>query len=284
MPTPAESATTTLLIGHGSPMPAALAEFQSFAQALQNRLGRPVRHCYLEISEPSMADGLSAAAEEAGPGGTVIVLPIFLSAGRHQKRDVPAAVTAAARCYPNVTFRYGAALGYDPRLVSLLQFRVGEALAADTAGLTCSETTVLVVGRGSTEAEANAEIARCAYLLYAGGSYAGVEYAFQAAARPDVAEGVRRCARLGARQVAVAPFILFTGFVYAEICRAASAEAAAVGLRLVQASCLGVHPLTIDVALQRLHEAEGGPPIGSGEAHLLAEAPASAPTHGIARV
>lgn len=255
---------TTLLIGHGSPVPAAVAEFHGFALALQASLGRPVRECFMEISEPPMAAGLADAADEAGPGGTVTVMPVFLGPGRHQKRDVPAAVVTAAHEYPRVAFHYGASLGYDPRLVSLLHLRVDEAIRRRPGALAAAETTVLVVGRGSADPEANAEVARCAYLLTTRDTFAGVEYAFQAAAGPDVREGVRRCHRLGAKQVAVAPFILFTGFVYSQICRAAAAEAAALGLPLVQASYLGIHPALVDVAAQRIREAESSPPMEAG--------------------
>lgn len=252
------SRAVVLLIGHGSPVASAVAECQAFADALAQRLERPVRLCFLERSEPGMAEGLAFAAREAGAGGLVTVLPLFLAAGRHQKADVPAAVVAARQQHPQVTFRYGTPLGPDYRLLKLVDLRIQEALAATSVALPANQTTVLLVGRGSADAGANSEIARYAYLLSSSRRYADVEYAFQAAAQPDVAGGMRRCHRLGAEQVVVAPFILFTGHVYSQIQRLSQQMADLFGLRLVQASYLGIHPLLLDTAVQRLHEAEDG--------------------------
>ncbi|MGC8782344.1 MAG: CbiX/SirB N-terminal domain-containing protein, partial [Anaerolineae bacterium] len=73
-----------------------------------------------------------------------------------------------------------------------------------------------------------------------------------------VAEGMRRCALLGVQQVILAPYLLFTGDVDQDIRRSAEGMARDLGLRLIQASYLGVHPLVVEVAQQRLVEALNG--------------------------
>ena len=85
-----------------------------------------------------------------------------------------------------------------------------------------------------------------------------MQYAFQAAAHPDVAEGVRRCSMLGARQIILSPFILFTGHVFRTMCRVAQQAADAAGIPLVRASYLAPHPLLLEIATQRLQEARQG--------------------------
>jgi sirohydrochlorin cobaltochelatase len=72
-------------------------------------------------------------------------------------------------------------------------------------------TTVLLVGRGSTDPDANAEVHKAARLLWEGRGYAGVETAFVSLAAPDVTSGLDRCAKLGARRIVVLPYFLFTG-------------------------------------------------------------------------
>ncbi|GGO81292.1 hypothetical protein GCM10012280_05170 [Wenjunlia tyrosinilytica] len=69
-------------------------------------------------------------------------------------------------------------------------------------------TTVLLVGRGSTDPEANAELCRVARLLWEGRGLAGVETAFVSVAAPDVPAGLDRCHLLGARRVVLVPFLL----------------------------------------------------------------------------
>ena len=71
---------------------------------------------------------------------------------------------------------------------------------------------MLLVGRGSTDPDANAEVAKVARLLWEGRGYAGVETAFISLAR---AVGRPRpwsaAAALGARRIVVLPYFLFSG-------------------------------------------------------------------------
>ncbi|CAM5683407.1 hypothetical protein SALBM217S_02259 [Streptomyces griseoloalbus] len=60
-----------------------------------------------------------------------------------------------------------------------------------------AEVTVLLVGRGSTDPDANAEVFEAARLLWEGRGYAGVETAFVLLAAPDVPSGLDRSSRRG---------------------------------------------------------------------------------------
>jgi sirohydrochlorin cobaltochelatase len=249
---------TILVVGHGSRVPEAVAQFHETADALSAHLEKPVNRCFLELAEPDMTTGLAEAVQTAGDGGEVMVLPLFLGAANHQKNDVAVAVQEARTQFPEVVFRYGTPLGSHAKLVELLDLRVRQALESDNAALDLEETTVLVVSRGSSDPDSNSEVARMARLLFEQRSYHGVEYAFQAVARPQVEEGIQRCKLLGAQQVVIAPFILFTGRVDEELRYVSQRTGAALGLRVLQAQYLGVHPLLIEVMAQRLQEAIEG--------------------------
>ncbi|MEJ5200289.1 MAG: CbiX/SirB N-terminal domain-containing protein, partial [Anaerolineae bacterium] len=149
-------------------------------------------------------------------------------------------------------------LGPHAHLVELAAQRIDEALTTAEAALAPEVSAVLLVGRGSSDPTGNSEAPRMAYILSAAGRFLTVEYAFQAVARPTVAEGVRRCARLGAQQVIIAPYLLFTGDVEEDIRGSAEEAARDLKLRLIHASYLGVHPLVVEVARQRLAEALDG--------------------------
>ncbi len=247
-----------LVVGHGSRVAEAVRQVGQYVDALSASLGQPVRHCFLELVDPDLAEGVADAAAAAGPGGIVVILPLLLGAAGHQKNDVASAIQIMRAQHPGVTFRYGAPLGIHARLVQLLDLRVRECLETADGALPPDETAVLVVGRGSSDPDANSEIAKLAHLLFEKHPYLTVERAYQAVAHPSVDEGVRRCRRLGARQVVVAPFTLFTGTVDEDI-RAVSGRAGeALGLRVLHAGYLGVHPLLIDVAVQRVQEAIDG--------------------------
>ena len=74
-----------------------------------------------------------------------------------------------------------------------------------------ADTHVLLVGRGSTDPDANAEIAKVARLLWEGRGYAGVEPSFVSLADPGVPAGLEKLRRLGAGRIIVAPYFLFPG-------------------------------------------------------------------------
>ncbi len=247
-----------LAVGHGSRAPAAIAEARRFTDALAGQLGQEVTICFLELADPDLATGLTLAAQRAGDGGHVVVLPLFLAAAGHQKNDVAAALQWARGQFPETRFTMATPLGPHAQLIALVAQRIDEAIAAAAPAFQPDVSTVLLVGRGSSDPAGNSEIARMAYILGAAGRFHTVEYAFQAVARPTVAEGVRRCARLGAQQVIVAPYLLFTGDVEEGIYRSAAEAARDLGLPLIPARRLGVHPLVVEVARQRLAEALDG--------------------------
>jgi sirohydrochlorin cobaltochelatase len=149
-------------------------------------------------------------------------------------------------------------LGVHARLVELADMRVQGTLATAASSIPVSETSLLVVGRGSSDAGANSEIARLAYLMGQAREYLSTGYAFHAVASPGVAQALRLCRLLGARQVVVMPFLLFTGRVHEEIGAMALQCGGELGLRVHVAGYLGTHTLSLDVAGQRIDEAAKG--------------------------
>src|SRR5438874_196384 len=76
-----------LLIAHGSRKAEANADLAFVADRLRDRGRYPiVRVAYLELAEPTIADGGAACA--AGGATEVILLPYFLSAGVHVRDDL----------------------------------------------------------------------------------------------------------------------------------------------------------------------------------------------------
>ena len=86
---------------------------------------------------------------------------------------------------------------------------------------------MLLVGRGSRDPYANAEVHRAARLLWEGRGYAGVETAFVSHAAPDVMSGLERCRKLGASSVVVLPYLLFSDVLSIRIRQQSAGWAAA---------------------------------------------------------
>ncbi|WP_443063062.1 Rv2231c family pyridoxal phosphate-dependent protein CobC [Streptomyces sp. NBC_00483] len=93
-----------------------------------------------------------------------------------------------------------------PALLAALEQRLDDVLGGGPrTPRDRADVTVLLVGAGSADSAANAELAAAARLLWEGSGYAGVEPAYVSAA-PDVPAGLDRCAALGARRVVVLPY------------------------------------------------------------------------------
>lgn len=249
---------TYVVIGHGSRVPEAVSQFRNLIEALSRHLVRPITDCFLQFADPDVPTGLRRAAESVGEGGEVVVLPMVLGAGGHQKNDIADALRWARKTFPRTTWRYGTPLGPHAKLVALLDLRVNETLGAASDSDSPEQPHVLVVGHGSSAPEGNSAVAATAYLLSERRPYRSVEYAFHARARPDVTEGVHRCAKLGASKLVVAPYVLFEGKVRRSIGQAASKAGAEAGIRVLCAKPLGVHRLLLEVVAQRLEEASNG--------------------------
>jgi len=200
-----------LVVGHGTRDDAGVKEFGAFVERLADRApGRSSAGGFIELSPPPLTDTVTRLREEGHD--RLVAVPLMLVAAGHAKGDIPGALARERERHPGLRFVYGRPLGPHPGLLALLRERLDAALGgADPAG-----TTVLLVGRGSTDPDANAEVVKVARLLWEtygedGDRLAGVEPAFISLAPPGVPDGLARCRTLGARRVVVLPYFLFSG-------------------------------------------------------------------------
>ncbi len=77
-----------------------------------------VRCGFLELAQPSIPDAIGECV--AAGGREILVLPYFLSAGRHVSEDIPREVNLASARYPNARIRVLDYLGADPAVPELL--------------------------------------------------------------------------------------------------------------------------------------------------------------------
>jgi len=74
-----------LLIGHGSKDPDAKTSLQYVVDGLKDSY-RNVTHCWLEIEEPNIKQGIEVCAKNKP--NVLIIVPYFLHRGAHVKRDI----------------------------------------------------------------------------------------------------------------------------------------------------------------------------------------------------
>ena len=118
--------TGLLLIAHGSRHAEANEDLEYVVA--QMRCRGPcaiVEPAFLELAEPT-ADQAGTRCVEQG-ARRVIVLPYFLAAGVHVRRDLTEICRRLAERYPGVEFRLAEPLGRHPLLLQVLADRARQA-------------------------------------------------------------------------------------------------------------------------------------------------------------
>ena len=77
-----------------------------------------VRNAYLEFMAPSLVDAGQSLAEAGCT--TVAVLPVFLGAGGHVRKDVPLQLSTLMDRHPQIDWQLRPAVGESPLLVAAL--------------------------------------------------------------------------------------------------------------------------------------------------------------------
>jgi sirohydrochlorin cobaltochelatase len=118
-----------LLFAHGARDPRWAAPFEAVAARLRARAPDiQVQLAFLELMTPDMAEAGRALA--AAGCERVDVLPLFLGAGGHVRKDLPALVEALAATCPEVQWRLQTTIGEAPAVIDAM---------ADVA-LTCAQS------------------------------------------------------------------------------------------------------------------------------------------------
>jgi sirohydrochlorin cobaltochelatase len=245
-----------LIAGHGTRDEAGAEAFRDFVRALElRRPDLPVAGGFIELSPPPLGDAVAELVQRGVRRFAAV--PLMLVSAGHAKGDIPAALNREKERHPGISYTYGRPLGPHPALLRVLERRLEEALEGTAEDR--SDVTVLLVGRGSTDPDANAEVFKAARLLWEGRGYAGVETAFVSLAAPDVPSGLQRCARLGARRIVVLPYFLFTGVLPDRVRQQTEDWAAArPEVEVRSADVIGPEPELLDLVLERYEEAVKG--------------------------
>jgi sirohydrochlorin ferrochelatase len=114
--------TALLLIAHGSRHAEANADLEHVAGEMRRRVPHAiVERSFLELAEPTGDQGAARCVEQGAE--RVILLPYFLSAGVHVRRDLAALCERLSRRYPDVAFRLAEPIGRHPLLLDIVAER-----------------------------------------------------------------------------------------------------------------------------------------------------------------
>jgi sirohydrochlorin ferrochelatase len=259
--------TPLVAVAHGSRDPRAAASTFALVEAVRLELpGADVRTAFLDHCAPSLPQALGALAEDGPAGdssagsGTVVAVPLLLTAAYHSKSDIPAQLAAVAAAHPGLDVTAAGTLGPHPLLLRALERRLREAGvevgdAAERAG-----TSVVLAAAGSSDPAANATVAALAAQWQAERGWRRVVPAYASAAGPRTDEAVRALrdagASAGAGRVAVATYLLAPGY-FADKVRDGARRAGADAVSGV----LGAAPEVARLVVERYRSELASPPV-----------------------
>jgi sirohydrochlorin cobaltochelatase len=236
--------TALVIVGHGTRDEQGAADFRAFVDRVRTRAPFDVDGGFIELSDPPVAEAVGRLADRGHR--RLAAVPLVLVAAGHAKGDIPGSLARERLRHPGLTFAYGRPLGVHPTILALLEARLDAVLPREER----AGTAVLLVGRGSTDPDANAEVHRAARLLWEGRGIGMVEPAFVSLAWPSVPEGLERCRLLGAKRIVVLPYFLFRGVLPDRIAEQSAGYAVA--------PVIGDCDELADLVLERHAEAVGG--------------------------
>ncbi|MEW4488490.1 CbiX/SirB N-terminal domain-containing protein [Thalassoglobus sp. JC818] len=114
-----------LLVAHGSRRPEANADLYQLAELFKTQ--RPdslVEIGFLELTEPTIPDGLSKCAERGAT--SIAILPYFLSQGAHVAEDLINFRDQFQEQFPKIECYVCPPIGLHSKLVELMMIRLDE--------------------------------------------------------------------------------------------------------------------------------------------------------------
>ena len=250
---PAVERLGVLICGHGSRNRLAVEEFAQMVEQLRPKLApMPVEHGYLEFAQPILREGLDSLRQQ---GVTkVLAIPAMLFAAGHAKNDIPSVLNTYT-AETGLAIDYGRELGVDRLMVAAAGARVQEALDRASNDIPISETLLVVVGRGSSDPDANSNVAKVTRMLVEGFGFGWGETVYSGVTFPLVDPGLRHVVRLGFRRIVVAPYFLFSGVLVSRIRQHTDLVAADYpDVEFLSSGYLGQHSMVVDTFRERVDE------------------------------
>jgi sirohydrochlorin cobaltochelatase len=203
-----------LICGHGSRDPEGVEGFKELVRLLKLRYpDRVVDYGFLEFSHPVYA----AAVERMYVAGVreIIAIPAILFAGGHAKNDIPYEMNSLQSQYTDLKITLGKHIGITPSLLQLSKKLIEQ--AETTTVIDRKDTCLLVVGRGTSDPDANSDIAKLTRLLWEGLGFGFATTAFIGVTQPLLKDFLPVVNLLPYKRVVVLPVFLFTGILLKKI-------------------------------------------------------------------
>ncbi len=201
-----------LLIGHGTRDAVGTEQFFALADLLGRQLfPTPVQACLLELQSPGITEGWQRLVSQGV--GHIHAAPLLLFAAGHAKTDIPQALNACQQRTPAITWDLARPLSRCRELLDLVVRRLEPVFTSGQ--LAPEQTAIVMVGRGSRDPCAQADMKLLAHCIGGMRRVRRVATAFYAMAEPKLPAVLNDVAadRL-IRNIIVHPHVLFEGAIH----------------------------------------------------------------------
>ncbi|MFD1066434.1 sirohydrochlorin chelatase [Oceanobacillus locisalsi] len=246
-----------LYIGHGSRVQRGNEELLAFVDKAKKKNPQVAiqETCFIELASPSIQTGIDNCVRQ---GATQIaVVPVLLLSAGHAKLDIPNEIAEAEERYPEVTFSYGNVMGVDPAMIDLLTKRLEMGGLEQTGQKPIykerESASVLLVGRGSSDPDANSDLAKIARLLWEAAPVSEVNTCYLAATHPKLNEGLEREVNSSYDRVFIVPYLLFSGVLMRELRQKLDELSERTDKQFILCPYLGFDDQLVDVLVDRVH-------------------------------
>ena len=245
-----------LFVGHGSKKDEGNREVSALTDRLKADVDADIcETCFLEFANPTVHEGIDRCVAQGAT--TVAVIPVMFFSAGHSKLHIPQEIDEAKKRHPGVCFLYGRPVGIHHQLFDLFDQQL-KGLGFHDRDERC-HSAVLLVGRGSSDPDANSDLYKMARLLSERLNGAVVETSFIGVTYPTVEEGVDRCIRLGAMEVFIMPYFFFTGILMDRMGDKLDAfRKMYPEHRFFMSNYVGFHPAIADILIERVNETFAG--------------------------
>jgi sirohydrochlorin ferrochelatase len=202
-----------LYIGHGTRSKKGAEEAKSFLQRVINRVEVPIQEfSFLELTEPFIDQGFQRCVERGATEITVV--PLFLLAAGHIKKDIPEALLKLKEKYPAIEVKMRDPFGVQQAILDAI-----EELVLSVVEDVSQSDSLLIVGRGSSDLSIHTAFAEIATGIGKRLGTERVSVCYLAAASPRFEEGLETVSQQATGKVIVIPYLLFSGLLLSEVIR-----------------------------------------------------------------
>lgn len=201
-----------LICGHGSRAKIAEEEFSLIAKGLKSRYpSLNIDYGFLEYSAPNIHTALDNLVAKGVT--TIHAVPGMLFAATHAKNDIPSVLTTYQKKHPTLTIEYGKELGLHEEMILAFQQRILGSLGLNDIPAVGDlyDTMLVVVGRGTSVVDANADAAKLTRIVAENLGFGWSETVYSGVTYPSVGRGLEMALKLGYKKIVVAPYFLFGG-------------------------------------------------------------------------